>query len=269
MPVYVGGDIDAAGIKWVASFPDNIHRGLPRAHSVIVLNEADTGRPAAILNSSLPSIVRTVSVSGLVMRRFLASGGRSGCGIRLGVIGWGPIGRHHVRMAAALFGDRIERIRIYDLRPVDLEDVPAEVRPKAAAAESWEEVYRESNVFITCTASESRYIDRRPPEGSLLLDVSLRDYCLEAIAGVRAIVVDDWEEVCRENTDIELLHRHNGLTRSNTLTLADVALRSGLDAFAPDEPVLFCPMGLAVFDIAAAVHYVKLAEVHGLGLKLD
>ena len=36
MPAYIGGTVHAAGIKWIASFPDNIHHGQPRAHSVMV-----------------------------------------------------------------------------------------------------------------------------------------------------------------------------------------------------------------------------------------
>ena len=44
MPAFVGGDVNAAGLKWIASFPRNIDRQIPRAHSVVVLNDADTRR---------------------------------------------------------------------------------------------------------------------------------------------------------------------------------------------------------------------------------
>src|SRR5882757_7027805 len=50
MPAYVGKPFDAAGIKWIASFPGNLKRDLPRAHSVVVLNDAATGVPTAIIN---------------------------------------------------------------------------------------------------------------------------------------------------------------------------------------------------------------------------
>ncbi len=268
MPAYVGGTVQAAGIKWIASFPDNINHGLPRAHSVMVLNHAHTGEPAAILNSPLTSIVRTAAVSGLMMRAFLEE--RPLAQIELGIVGWGPVGRLHYEMALALYGDRIGRVRIYDLREVDLTeaDVPAHFRNKTKVSRTWEEVYRSSDIFMTCTVSDHRYIHLSPVRGSLLLNVSLRDYQPVALAAVKAIIVDDWEEVCRENTDIERLHLEQGLTRSGTRSLADVICRGGLRDFAPTEPVLFCPMGMGVFDIAIAVYFARRAREMGLGTEL-
>ena len=70
MPAYVGGGFNVVGIKWIASFPDNIKKGIARANSVVVLNNADTGEPTAIINTALLSIIRTVSVSGLMTKYF-------------------------------------------------------------------------------------------------------------------------------------------------------------------------------------------------------
>ncbi|AIQ29087.1 ornithine cyclodeaminase [Paenibacillus sp. FSL P4-0081] len=266
MPAYAGGNVNTAGIKWISSFPDNIRSGLPRAHSIIVLNDQGTGQPTAILNSPLPSIVRTASVSGLMIRHVLEC--RSMERIQLGIIGWGPIGQHHCQMAMALFGDRIERVRIYDIRGADLSGIPSPYMERMEVAETWADVYLYSNILITCTVSDQRYIDIPPAKGMLLLNVSLRDYKPEALASLKAIIVDDWEEVCRENTDIEQLHLEQGLTRSGTQTLADVVCRRSLSTFAADDPILFCPMGMAVFDIAVAVHYVKKAREMGIGTEL-
>lgn len=266
MPAYAGGNVNTAGIKWISSFPDNIRSGLPRAHSIIVLNDQGTGQPSAILNSPLPSIVRTASVSGLMIRHVLQS--RSMERIQLGIIGWGPIGQYHCQMAMALFGDRIERIRIYDIRGADLSGIPSLYMERMEVAETWADVYLHSNILITCTVSDHRYIDIPPAKGMLLLNVSLRDYKPEALASLKAIIVDDWEEVCRENTDIEQLHLEQGLTRSGTQTFADVVCRCSLSTFAADDPILFCPMGMAVFDIAVAVHYVKKAREMGIGTEL-
>src|SRR5580693_5366620 len=50
MPAYIGSPFNVAGIKWIASFPGNVARGKPRAHSVIILNDELTGEPISIIN---------------------------------------------------------------------------------------------------------------------------------------------------------------------------------------------------------------------------
>jgi N-[(2S)-2-amino-2-carboxyethyl]-L-glutamate dehydrogenase len=267
MPAYVGGEVNAAGIKWISSFPDNIQAGLPRAHSIIVLNDPSTGQPSAVLNSPLPSIVRTASLSGVMIRYFMQA--RSVERIHLGIIGWGPIGQYHTQMVTALYGDRIESIRIFDIKGADLSGVSSLYRDRMEVAETWADVYQHSNIFITCTVSEHRYIDLPPEKGSLLLNVSLRDYKPKALASVKAIIVDDWDEVCRENTDIEQLHLERGLTRTDTRMITDVVMRHSLAEFGEDEPIFFCPMGMAAFDIATAMYYVNKARHSGIGTELE
>jgi ornithine cyclodeaminase/alanine dehydrogenase-like protein (mu-crystallin family) len=110
MPAFIGGDFDMAGIKWIASFPDNIHKGIPRAHSVVILNKAETGEPVAIINTALLSILRTAAVTGLMIRYFDKV--RPLNNVNLGIIGWGPIGQNHLRMVMDLFGDKITKIPV-------------------------------------------------------------------------------------------------------------------------------------------------------------
>ncbi|WP_338554543.1 2,3-diaminopropionate biosynthesis protein SbnB [Paenibacillus sp. KS-LC4] len=300
MPAYVGGSMHTAGIKWIASFPGNLQIGLPRAHSLLVLNDADTGKPYAIVHASLPSAARTAAVSAVLLRHYLharsVQHSSSTHRIRLGIIGFGPVGQLHYDMCAQLFGETIDEAYVYDIRGVELEasDLSAAVATDTATdttadaatdaigarkkvellgrtkvADSWEQLYSRCNVIITCTVSDRRYIHLPPLPGSLLLDVSLRDYASSALNGVTAIVVDDWDEVCRENTDIELLHKERGLVKEGTRSLADVVCRSALAGFDPAEPVLFCPMGMAVFDIATADYWVQKARELGIGLEIE
>lgn len=269
MPAYVGGAVQTAGIKWIASFPGNIDAGLPRAHSVTLLNNAETGVPYAMLNTPLPSAARTAAVSGLLIRHYLAAQGAERR-LKLGIIGFGPVGRLHYDMCCQLFGERLANVYVYDIRCCELDFIGAEntLRSRTQLASSWQQLYTECDLIITCTVSNQRYIDIPPAAGSLLLDVSLRDYTLAAISGINAIIVDDWEEVCRENTDIELLHVERGLSEAETRSLSDVVCRGALAAFASTEPVLFCPMGMAVFDMAVANYFVERAKALGIGLQV-
>ncbi|WP_127587639.1 2,3-diaminopropionate biosynthesis protein SbnB [Paenibacillus koleovorans] len=275
MPAYVGGAVETAGLKWIASFPGNRRLGLPRAHNAIVLNRPDTGEPIAFLHSGRLNGLRTAAVSGAMLRAFMASR-RAGEGeppLRLGIIGWGPIGRLHLDMCAALLGDRLGQVMLHDLQGVDPATVPPGLRDRTVIVDDWRPLYRASNVTATCTVSAARYIDEPPPAGALLLNVSLRDYEPTSIAHAKpaaVVVVDDWREVCRENTDIEQLQLRHGLGESDVRTLADVVCRQALAGGGSEgETVFFSPMGLGIFDIAVAETYRRKALERGVGVLLD
>lgn len=256
MPAYVGGDINMAGIKWIASFPDNIINGIPRAHSVIILNNADTGEPVCIICTALLSIIRTASVSGLIIRSFDKI--RNLRDIKIGIIGFGPIGLYHLEMCLSLLKGKISNIYIYDTRSVE---IPAsEGNELIEVVDSWEEAYLQSDIFITCTVSDSPYIDKKPKDGSLHLNVSLRDYKVDVFEWFdKTIVVDNWEEVCREKTDIEMMHIHKGLEKIDTRSIINVVKENCFQYYDFKSPVIFNPMGMAVFDIAMGKFYYQIS----------
>jgi ornithine cyclodeaminase len=267
MPAFVGGEIDLAGIKWIASFPGNIDNNIPRAHSVVILNHADTGKPICIINTALLSIIRTSSVTGLMIKYFLKA--RPMDTINVGIMGWGPIGQHHFKMVTELLKDKINTIFLYDLREINLDTLESPHKDRIVITPSWREAYRDTDMFITCTVSKAPYVDEKPKAGSLQLNVSLRDYKVDICEYTKAIIVDDWEEVCREKTDIEMMHLEKGLQEEDAKSIADVVCNNCMADFPKDEAVMFNPMGMAIFDIATAKHYLEKAQAMGIGQNLE
>jgi 2,3-diaminopropionate biosynthesis protein SbnB len=268
MPAFIGGKINMAGIKWIASFPDNIHNGVPRAHSVVILNDAETGIPRGVLNAMSVSAIRTASVSGLVIREFLNS--RQLDSIKVGIVGLGPIGRYHLSMCATLLEGNSPQFYLYDLKGVGSMLFNTDPGSQLTIVNSWEEAYCDADIFITCTVSKERYINQPPKPGSLHLNVSLRDYKTEVFEYFRdAIIVDDWEEICRENTDIENFHLGKGLQKEMAYSIQDVVIGNCLASFPEEQAIMFNPMGMAIFDIAIAEHYMKHARNKKIGLDLD
>jgi 2,3-diaminopropionate biosynthesis protein SbnB len=268
MPAFIGGDFDMAGIKWIASFPDNIHKGIPRAHSVVILNKAETGEPVAIINTALLSILRTAAVTGLMIRYFDKV--RPLENVNLGIIGWGPIGRNHLHMVIDLFGDKIAKIFLYDLRPIDKSGIDFAPLDKIVVTGNWEQAYADADVFITATVSKASYIDKQPKKGSLQLNVSLRDYKTDMFEYVKdSIIVDDWEEICREKTDIEMMHLEKGLEEKDTKSIIDMVMGNCMADYPAEVPIMFNPMGMAVFDMAVGAYYVREAQKKGVGQELE
>jgi 2,3-diaminopropionate biosynthesis protein SbnB len=268
MPAYVGGNINMSGIKWIASFPDNIQKGLQRAHSVVILNDTATGKPVGILNSGAVSAIRTASVSGLVLKKYLKE--RPLKNIRVGITGFGVIGRHHLKMCLELLKDLNVEFFIYDLKKLDTAGFTAKELEKVTIADSWEKAYLNADVFITTTCSKERYIDKKPKPGSLHLNVSLRDYQPEVFNWFKtSMIVDDWEEVCRENTDIEKFHIEKGLQKNDVKTIKDVIRSNCFEKIDKDQAFMFNPMGMAIFDIAISEYYLKYGNSRNIGTLLN
>ncbi len=271
MPAFIGGNFQLAGIKWIASFPSNLQKNLPRAHSVIILNEAETGKPFSIINSGLISGIRTAAVSGLLLHSFLNAFPHFP--LHVGICGYGAIGRLHAHMVEEILGYRLNSLSIFDKeRPISDKELALNKKWKRAA--SWQEAYESADLFITCTTVSEPYIDLPPKKGSLHLNVSLRDYSSEIIHACPHIFVDDWDEVCRENTNIERTHKKYGLNRERTQTLASVIEENYFQSvdkerFKSSQYGIFNPMGMALFDLAIASYYYAQALNSKQGLLLN
>ena len=268
MPAFVGGDIDMAGIKWIASFPSNIDRGLDRAHSVTILNEAGSGIPLSVINTTIVSAIRTAAVTGYFVQE-VHRRREAGAGLKVGITGFGIIGQMHLEMILALLGDRITTVSIFDLRPVAEEKIPVYPGIEIKIVSGWEDAYTDADIFMTCTVSKERYIDKAPKPGSIQLNVSLRDYQPFLRRYMQHIVVDSWEEICRENTDIEKMHLDEGLLQEQAFSLPQLSGTDVLPAIATEDVVMFNPMGMAVYDVAIAAYYYRLSLEKGVGIQLQ
>jgi len=258
MPAFVGGKTDKAGIKWIASFPNNIHKGLPRANSVTVLNNSDTGQVESIINTVEVSKIRTSAVSGLILDKYLKNRDEK---VKVLIIGFGPIGQTHYKMLRDYFDDKISSVYIYDLRKITYD----KLKQNDKFINDWRTLFDDMDVVITTTVSNERYIEQEPKTNCLLLNVSLRDYKIEMFEKVKDnIIVDNWEEVNRENTDIENFSLNCGLKEDDVVSI--------YDAIQPDffkkGVYFFNPMGMAIFDIAIANYYYEKAKEKGIGKEL-
>ena len=109
MPAYVGGRFNVAGQKWYGSNIINPQRGLPRSILMVMLNNADTCEPMALMSGNLVSSVRTGCVPG-VATRHLARKGAEVCSC----IGAGPVSKACFE-AIVLEAKELEEVVVCDL----------------------------------------------------------------------------------------------------------------------------------------------------------
>jgi ornithine cyclodeaminase/alanine dehydrogenase len=89
MPAFLRDD-DVVALKWVSGFPANPAHGLPYISGVIIVNDAESGIPRAILDAAEITAARTAAVSGLCVRRWAPEDWT-----RAAILGCGEQGRYH------------------------------------------------------------------------------------------------------------------------------------------------------------------------------
>ena len=92
MPAYLA-DQDVAALKWVSGYPGNKARGLPYISGLLVLNDAETGLPLAVMDAAEITAARTAAASGVCIRRWAPEGWSTAA-----ILGCGEQGRFHARL---------------------------------------------------------------------------------------------------------------------------------------------------------------------------
>lgn len=160
MPCYLGGEQAIAGLKWIGSRQHNPARfGLERASAIVVLNDAQTNYPVAIMKGGLISGMRTAAITA-VATRHLARGGFTD----VAGIGCGPIARMQMQTLLEQF-PAIERLHVFDLSPAASDTFITELAGRfpnvvflpAASAEA---AVRAADVIVTCTVADAPYLLR-------------------------------------------------------------------------------------------------------------
>ncbi|HEX8335386.1 MAG TPA: 2,3-diaminopropionate biosynthesis protein SbnB [Pyrinomonadaceae bacterium] len=269
LPAYLGGDFRVAGMKWIASFPGNLARGMERASAVIVLNSAETGRPQAILEGSLVSAKRTAASATLAALTLHA-----GTVERAGLIGCGLINFEVARFLRAVF-PTLEGFVLYDVDAARASEFaakcvrefgPVEVETAADAARV---LASSTLVSLATTALAPNISDlSNCPRGTTILHVSLRDLTAEAILAADN-VVDDIDHVCRAQTSVHLAEQLGGSRDFIRCTLADILDGRAAATAGDGRVVVFSPFGLGVLDLAVARLVYEWALRGGVGTSLS
>ena len=151
MPAYVGGRFNVAGQKWYGSNIINPERGLPRSIVMVMLNDADTCEPLALMSGNVISSVRTGCVPGVAVRH-LARPESEVCTC----IGAGPVSRACFD-AIVIEAKNLRELVVYDLFIEKAEAFAASVREKygikARAAQTLEEAVRCADIVSVAASS--------------------------------------------------------------------------------------------------------------------
>jgi alanine dehydrogenase len=251
MPAYLA-DEDVVALKWIAGYPANKARGLPYISGLVVLNDAETGLPVAVMDAGEITAARTAAASGVCVRRWAPGGWRTAA-----ILGCGEQGVFHARLLRALNPD--VRLRAYDPHPEriarlgdDVEPAPDEVAAAAGA-----------DVVVTAAPIVE---DPTPPVGAgalgerwLLLPIDFDALVRrDAVVAADLFTVDDGEqfEYYRSQGHFRDWPEPDG-------SVGELLARAGWPA-----RVACVNLGIGALDAAFAAHVLTRAREAGAGTEL-
>jgi len=249
LPAYLGNEQPVSGVKWIASYPDNIKLGIPRASAVLLLNDSDTGYPVACLEGSLISAARTAA-SAVLAADWLC--GHTRRVARIGFVGTGFIARNIFDFLVGMQWSAGEVV-LCDLeadyarrfaRYVERKDWPV-----LEIASSASETVKACDMTVFTTTAARPHVTgvdllaHRPR----ILHISLRDLAPDIILAADNIV-DDVDHCLTADTSPHLAEQLTGGRGFVTGTIAD--LIDGRVRLSADRPAIFSPFGMGILDIA-------------------
>jgi len=259
MPAYLS-DSDAVGLKWVAGYPGNQRLGIPYIHGLLVLSEAGTGRPLAVMDATWITEVRTAAASILGIRALAGGPVES-----MGILGCGRQGHVHLELAKQVFPS-LRRVALFDRHPERAAALAAahpELDTQVASAA--EQIGPGADVVVSSAAivrEPERPLTRAHLTDAMVacavdFDATLSEDLFEN-AGV--FVVDDLPQY--------RYYRQQGYFAGYPPEATELADVLADEAPRPRGLSVFVPLGIALEDVAVAAEINRRAADAGLGRKL-
>ena len=195
------GREDRLGMKWVLGFPTNNAAGLPSIHGLVLLNDATTGVPLAILDAGPVTAERTAAISGVAIRAFAPR--VTGRAVTAALVGAGVQGRSHLPVLGHVLPG--VELHLFDRHPERTEALAdaasatdgigrVTIHATAEAAIGGADVVVTAASFTSPDRRQVMTNDWLAPQ-ALVVPVDYATYCSAAVARAASLfVVDDRDQ---------------------------------------------------------------------------
>jgi ornithine cyclodeaminase/alanine dehydrogenase-like protein (mu-crystallin family) len=260
--------------KTNANYPQNPARfGLPTIQGTVVLSDANTGAPLALMDSGSITAIRTGAATA-VAAKFLARREAR----RATIVGCGAQGE--IQLAAVAAVRPLDHAYVLDADHARAEALAARAGGglgcHVEAVKELVAALRDTDILVTCTSSRAAFVftpDVAP--GTFIAAVGADNHGKQELAPglvASATVVADSLEQCAEIGELQHV-LGPGLMRRDEVhgELADLVSRRRPGRTRADEVTIFDSTGVALEDVAAAIVVYEKARATGRGteIKLD
>ena len=270
MPAYLADD-DQMAIKIVSVFDDNPAQGLPLIHALVVVVDTTTGKPAAVMDGTYLTALRTGAASGAATDLLAREETHV-----VAVFGAGAQGRTQLEAVCAV--RPIQEVWIHDVAPERAAAYAAEMSQQLSlpvrVAETPAEAVRQADVICTATTSTRPvFTDADVRVGTHVNAIGAYTPQMQEIPAetvLRAkVVIDHRKASLAEAGDLLSPLRQGLMTEDHIYAeLGEIAAGLKPGRTSPEEVTLFKSVGVAVQDVAAASAVLEAARRLGLGTEV-
>lgn len=273
MPGYVP-DCKVFGAKIVSVFEKNSQRQLPTVTSIVALNEAETGRPLAIIEGGFLTAMRTGAGSG-VATQLLA---RKDAG-KLAVIGCG--GQAATQIEAVVTVRTIREIRLFDANQANAQALADKIQASYPAiavrvATDARDAVVGSDILVTVTTSRQPVFSAEWITPGMHINAigafkpTMQELPEELLHKADKIVVDTWEGVIEEAGDF-IIPLQAGTFKEDGIygEIGLVASGDKQGRVSDQEITLYKSVGVAALDIAVGALAYQKAREKGWGTEFN
>ena len=259
----------AIGLKLNGRFPPVGGQGGQRVAGAVLLSDAATGRPLALLDSMLVTSLRTAAITAVVVDLLARRDASSAL-----LVGAGRQARGQVD--ALRESGRVSVLSVFDLSPSQAEEVAAYARQtglEARAVGNVRDAASRSDVIVTVTPARAPILfaeDVSP--GSLVVALGAdgpgkQELDVELLS--RASVVVDITEQAAASGELQHALAGGGMTIGDVhAELGQILVGDRPGRTSDEELFVFDGTGTAFQDLAAAMLLVERAEAGGFGLNV-
>lgn len=265
MPAYLPA-LKAAGVKWVAGFPENPGRGLPYISGLLILNDVENGFPTCIMDCTWITAKRTGAATAIAARYLASEDSRV-----LGILGCGVQGRSNLEALLAVC-TKLEEVKAYDINVKNLNDYVKEVTElyglDAEPVVSPRKAVENSDIVVT-----SGPILKTPhpviektwfKNGGLACPVDFDSYWkLDAIHSMDKFCTDD-----RNQLEYYKSQGYFANLPEVYAELSEIISDAKPGRENAEERIMTMNLGLAIEDIATAIHVYQKAKKANVGTML-
>ena len=268
MPAYLEY-LDVCGMKWISGYAHNPKKhNLPASIGTIVLNDAKTGVPIAVMDGTLITALRTGAVTAVGSRYLAKDGSQS-----IGIVGASVQGRYQLIALNEVF--EIKEVKIFDTNNDAtrryLEEMTRKLKLNIKAVGSYEELVKGTDIVVTAARTTEPYFHGKLiiPNSGVFISAVTGGFFPNVLKKIDKIVCDEWEHW----KHLEWLSDFykQGLINEKDIyaELGEIVAGKKPGRETNEEVILFAHMGMATEDVALAYKIYQLARNKGLGRKLE